>query len=104
MKKLITILVLLMCTASAMAQSTAIEVKKSIVCDDTKKIYNELVNGEYAESPAWGGEADKTKFILLINKTTGTWTLIEFNKNLSCILGVGEGSHIMDFEKKKQSL
>lgn len=101
MKKLITIIIATLLTTVAIAQSTAFERKKPVVCDDTKKIYNELVNGEYAERPVWGGEGENTKFILLVNKTTGTWTLIEFLKDTSCILGVGEGSVILDLDKKK---
>ena len=104
MKKLIAILVLLMFTAAAIPQSTSVERKKSVICDDTKKMYNELVNGEYAERPVWGGEGENSKFVLLINKKTGTWTFIEFVKDVSCVLGVGEGSLILDLEKKKQSL
>ncbi len=88
----------------AIAQSTAVEKKKNVVCDDTKKMYNELVNGEYAEKPVWGGEGENSKFVLLVNKKTSTWTLIEFLNDTSCVLGVGEGSVILDLEKKKQSL
>ena len=104
MKKLITVLIAALLTTAAIPQSTSVERKKTVICDDTKKMYNELVNGEYAERPVWGGEGENTKFILLVNKTTGTWTLIEFLKDTSCVLGVGEGSVILDLEKKKQSL
>ena len=102
MKKLITILVAALLTTAAIPQAT--QAKKNVLCDDTKKMYNELVNGEYAEKPVWGGEGENSKFVLLINKQTGTWTFIEFVKDTSCVLGVGEGSFILDLEKKKSSL
>jgi len=101
MKKLITILIAALLTTAAIPQSTAVEKKKTVICDDTKTMYNELVNGEYAERPVWGGENENSKFVLLINKKTGTWTFIEFVKDTSCVLGVGEGSIILDLEKKK---
>ena len=104
MKKLITILVTALLTTAAIPQSTSVERKKNVLCDDTKTMYNELVNGEYAERPVWGGEGDKTKFILLINKQTGTWTFIEFLNDTSCVLGVGDGSVILDLEKPRTRL
>jgi hypothetical protein len=103
MKKLITILVAALLTTAAIPQSTAVEKKKTVICDDTKTMYNELVN-EYSERPVWGGDGENSKFVLLINKKTGTWTFIEFVKDTSCVLGVGEGSLILDLEKKKPSL
>jgi len=102
MKKLITILVAALLTTAAIAQST--QAKKNVICEDTKTLYNDLVNGEYAERPVWGGDGENSQFVLLVNKKTGTWTFIEFVKNRSCVLGVGEGSLILDLEKKKQNL
>jgi len=102
MKKLIVILVTALLTTAAIPQYT--EVKKTVICNDTKTLYNDLVNGEYAERPVWGGEGENSKFVLLINKTAGAWTFIECVKDRSCVLGVGEGSLILDLEKKKQSL
>ncbi len=102
MKKLIVILVTALLTTAAIPQYT--EVKKTVICNDTKTLYNDLVNGEYAERPVWGGEGENSKFVLLVNKKTGTWTFIEFVKDRSCVLGVGEGSLILDLEKKKQNL
>ena len=102
MKKLIVILVTALLTTAAIPQYT--EVKKTVICNDTKTLYNDLVNGEYAERPVWGGEGENSQFVLLVNKKTGTWTFIEFVKDRSCVLGVGEGSLILDLEKKKPSL
>jgi len=104
MKKLITIVFATLLTTVAIAQSTSVERKKTVVCDDTNKIMKELISGEYEENPAWGGTGDKSMFILLINKKTGTWTLVEGNKTIACILGVGEDSRIFDLDKKKLSL
>lgn len=88
----------------SVVQADPIEKKKPVICDETKKIYEELVNGEYAEMPVWGGHGEKSNFVLLVNKETGTWTLLEFNKDTSCILGVGEGSRALGFGKPKTTL
>lgn len=102
MKKLIILLFTALLITVAIAQST--QAKKNVICDDTTTLFNELVNGEFIEKPVWGGQGENSKFVLLINKKTGTWTFIEVIKDRSCILGVGGGSVILDIEKKMQSL
>jgi hypothetical protein len=104
MKKLITILVATLLTTVATAQSTSFKIEKTLVCDDTKKIVNELMNGDYKEVPVWGGSEEKTKFMLLVNKETGTWTLIQFTPGVGCVLGVGDESKFLNIDKKKLSL
>jgi len=105
MKKLITIaLATTLLTTVAIAESTAVERKKIVVCEDSNTLMKELITGDYEEKPAWGGTGEKSMFILLINKKTGTWTLIEGNKTIACVLGVGEDSRIFDLDKKKLSL
>lgn len=104
MKKLIILLFTALLITVAIAQSTAVEKKKNVTCYDTTTLFNALVNGEFIERPVWGGEGENSKYVLLINKKTGTWTFIEFVKDTSCVLGVGGGSVILDLEKKMQSL
>ena len=91
------------CIAFALAQSTAIEINKKIVCDDTKSLLDTLLN-EYRESPVWAGTDDKSRYSLLINQETGTWTMIQFDKNTTCILGVGENSRLLNGSKPKITL
>lgn len=104
MKKLITGIIIALSTTFVLAQSTSFNIDRTLVCDDTKKIFNELMKGEYKESPLWGGVGEKTKFILLVNQSTGTWTIIQFTPGVGCILGSGEGSTLSSTEKKKLGL
>lgn len=104
MKKLITIIFATLLTTVATAQSTSFKIEKTLVCDDTKKIVNELMNGDYKEVPIWGGVDETTKFMLLTNTKTGTWTLIQFTPGVGCVLGVGDESKTLNVDKKKLSL
>jgi hypothetical protein len=111
MKKIIIFATLAFVIAIALAQSayvdtasTAFELKKPVMCDKTKKIFAELINGEYQELPAWSGEDEKTRFVLLINQETSTWSIIQFDKETACILGVGEKSKVLNYNKNKMSL
>ena len=103
MKKLIVFLLMASVIAVALAQSTAVEINKKVVCDDTKTLLDTLLN-EYKESPVWAGTDDKSRYSLLINQETGTWTMIQFDKNTTCILGVGEQSRAISFGKPKTTL
>ena len=66
MKKLITILVTVLSTTAAIPQYA--QVKKNVICNDTKTLYNDLVNGEYAERPVWGGEGENSQYTLSLVK------------------------------------
>ena len=103
MKKLIVFLLMASVIAVALAQSTAVEINKKVVCDDTKTLLDTLLN-EYKESPVWAGTDDKSRYSLLINQETGTWTMIQFDKNTTCILGVGENSRLLNGSKPKITL
>lgn len=103
MKKLIVFGLMACVIAVALAQSTAVEINKKIVCDNTKTLLDTLLN-EYHESPVWGGDDDKSKFGLLINQETGSWTIVQFDKDTTCILGVGENSRAISFGKSKNTL
>jgi len=107
MKKLIVLIVVASMIASyisnALAQSSAVKINKTVVCDDTKTLLDTLLN-EYNESPVWAGTDEKSKYGLLINQETGTWTMIQFDKNTTCILGVGENSRAISFGKPKTTL
>jgi hypothetical protein len=104
MKKLIILAALLsVFVTSAQTPSedwATFKINKPLVCGPTKKMIGELINGEYKELPAWGGDGEKTRYSLLINQETGSWTLVQFDKDNTCVLGVGEKSKVMNFNKK----
>lgn len=103
MKKFIAFLLSAFIIAVAIAESTPVEIEKKVVCDDTKKIMDTLMK-DYQELPVWGGTDETTRYGLLINQETGTWTIVQFDKTTTCILGVGENSRAMSFGKTKISL
>ncbi len=65
---------------------------KEVYCDDAKKVISSLVTGEYQEKLAWMGDSESgdSKFVLLMNTKTKTWTLIQMNQEVACVLGSGE--------------
>lgn len=105
MKKLLAFPLLLI-FGIAVAQSTIgpITTNKPVVCETTSLVLDYLANGEYKELPVWAGKDEKTSFGLLVNQATGTWTLIEFNKDHACLLGSGINSRAIHFGKSSTPL
>lgn len=73
---------------SLYAQQSAIQVDKTLLCASTKDVFQSLAT-DWNEKPIWGSNLKDSKVILTVNKKTGSWTIIQFNKNLACILEVG---------------
>jgi hypothetical protein len=94
MKKLLAlVLVLPLLTAAAPeVVDDAFIVEKRVICDKTNTMFQVLMNGQSQENPIWGGTNGSAKFSLFTNKETGTWTMVQFNKDVACILGHGDNS------------
>ena len=77
----------------AVAQS--ITVQKPIECADTATLLRGLSGSEYKEKPIWLGvdpSSTVSKYSLFVNEETKTWTLIQFDDKIACVLGTGENS------------
>lgn len=85
-------LILLLTLLSFYVLAEPITKNKRVICDDTTTLLNEMVNGEYKENPVWSGLDSETgtKYGVLMNSKTGTWTIIQFDETMACVLGVGE--------------
>jgi len=70
--------------------SDVIESTKKIICTDTDSL-SELLAKEFKEVPVFSGfnEEEGQTYILTLNAKTGTWTMIQGNKKISCVIGVG---------------
>jgi hypothetical protein len=79
----------------ALAYAQPVTVEKPVVCEKTEKVIESLQKGQYKENPSWIGYDDKSKYALFSNEKTKTWTMIQFNENIACIIGVGEGSKLV---------
>ena len=80
-------------TGLAFAQTVTMQ--KPLHCGDTKTVIQGLTGNDYKEKPIWWGtesQAPLPKYSLFVNEQTRTWTLIQFDDNMACVLGVGEAS------------
>lgn len=76
----------------ALAQAQPVTVEKPVICDKVEIVIRGLQDGQYQEQPFWIGVDDLSRYTLFTNPKTRTWTLVQFNDRIACILGAGEGS------------
>lgn len=90
MRKTIITLALLFSTTT-FAQEV-INLTKSIKCSNAESVMQYFTE-QYKEMPVWVGKTTNgTHVTLLINKEKRSWTLIEYDSKLACILGAGDAT------------
>jgi len=89
-KQILKLFFAILFPASAFGQPVMIE--KPVLCAETATVMNGIASSQYGEKPSWIGADEKSKFTLFVNEKTKTWTLIQFDNNVACIIGVGDGS------------
>ena len=94
MKYILTFLTSLLCL-TVVAQTTT---KKEVYCDNTDKLLLILQNGEFEETPIWFGKGDgkAPNYSLLVNQKTKSWTMIQFNNEIACVIGTGENFNLLN--------
>ena len=86
-------LAFLFCLISTIANAQVFESKKNITCGNTKFMLKTLSGEDIEEHPIWVGVTDetKTRTVILVNKATQTWSVIQMDDRITCVLSVGEG-------------
>lgn len=77
----------------AVAQSVTMQ--KPVECADTATLMRGLRGSDYKEKPIWWGiepGATVPRYSLFVNEETKSWTLIQFDEKIACVLGTGENS------------
>ena len=65
---------------------------KPVYCYTTQEFFTMLKKSDYREQAVWIGNAGVSKYSLFTNEKTGTWTIVQFDKEDACMIGAGEGS------------
>ena len=81
----------LFCLTSSIANAQdIIDVNKQMKCSDAQ-VMMDYFTSVYKETPIWVGKTvHNTHIALLANKQTRSWTMIEYDTKLACVLGAGE--------------
>jgi len=87
------LLLALLVVGLTVAQS--VTVQKPIECADTATLLRGLGGSDYKEKPIWWGiepGATVSRYSLFVNDETKSWTLIQFDEKIACVLGTGDAS------------
>ena len=82
----------------AMAIAQPVTVEKPVVCDISKVVIETLIGKDYKEQPFWIGNDETSRYVMLVNEKTKTWSFVQFNENVACVLGTGV-NHLQIFLK-----
>ena len=82
---------LLFCLTSSIAHAQEIiDLNKAMKCSDPQKVMNYFTD-THMETPVWVGKTvHNSRITLLTNSATGSWTMIEYDDKIACVLGAGE--------------
>jgi hypothetical protein len=82
---------LLFCLTSLIANAQEIiDLTKQMKCSDAQTVMNYFTD-VFKETPVWVGRTvHNTHITLLANRETKSWTMIEYDTKLACVLGAGE--------------
>lgn len=94
MRKTITAIALLI-SSTTFAQEV-INLTKELKCSDAEVVMNHFAEN-YGEKPVWVGKTTfNTHITLMVNKEKRSWTIIEYDSRIACVLGAGETSSSPD--------
>jgi len=81
----------LFCLISSIANAQEIiELTKPMKCAEAQVMLNYFVY-THKETPVWVGKTvHNTHVTLLMNKETRSWTMVEYDARIACVLGAGE--------------
>ena len=72
-----------------------VTVQKPVDCVNTETLFQGLIGSDYKEKPIWLGiqsDASLPKYSLFVNEQSKSWTLVQFDEKIACVLGTGEAS------------
>lgn len=90
----------LFCLASSIANAATFQSSKNVICDEQQVILDTLLS-KYEEKVIWMGKdaQDGTAYILTSNEKSSTWTYLQTNGSIACVLGVGTKTTLIFGEK-----
>jgi len=87
----ILLMAFLFCLTSSIANAQeVIELNKPVKCGDAQWVMNHFTS-EYGEKPMWvGKDGNSNSYVtLLVNRETRSWTLLQYDGKMACVLSVG---------------
>lgn len=94
MKHLSNKVALLFSLTTSIANAQPKELQKPVLCDTLENVVTAVAKN-FQEKPMWAGKDAKTQYVITFNEKTKTWSFIQFDESMACILGTGEGGQLI---------
>lgn len=92
MNKIVMAFLFCLTSSIANAQAPIVDMQKPLKCSNAQSVFD-FFKDKFDEKPTWVGKTTTGTYItLLVNKEKRTWTMIEYDVGLACVLGAGESS------------
>lgn len=77
------------------------EVKQTVYCGQADVIVSRLIGEDFKEVPVWAGKDAETesRIVLMVNAKTKTWTILQMDETVACLIGSGENATIIKLGK-----
>lgn len=95
-------LIAAMLVTPVLADDSVVELNKTVQCAKTDFVFDTLRN-KYHEFPIWGGAKENSHYVLTVNPSTSTWSLVNFNDEVACLIDAGVGFRINTVPKNNTS-
>jgi len=83
-----------------LVHAQSFETEKPVICSDLKTIVEFVSGPEYEEQPFWNGRGEEgSKYILMLNPLTQSWTFIQYNDKIACVIGSGVNGRLLRLGK-----
>lgn len=89
------LLLAVLCLISSVASAQLSEYERKVTCGKTKFVIEALTKVA-KERAIWVGKDEDTgtDTVVMVNPTTLTWTVVQYDKDMACVLHSGEGFKI----------
>lgn len=86
----------LFCLAASVAHAQLHEYERRFTCGETQFVISALTKTAQ-ERPIWSGADSQTgtQTTLLVNTKTLTWTVVQYDHKMACVLHSGEGFRVL---------
>lgn len=86
-----------LCLTTSISYAQLAEYERKLSCGKTKFLL-EALSKIAKEKIIWSGDSkySETQTVVMINTETLTWTVVQYDKNMACVLNNGEGFKIKD--------
>lgn len=105
MKKCMALAVSMLISMPTLAAGEAwFESNKPVKCGPFREIIQLVTGSPFLEQPLWIGQSgtDVTQFALFRNPDTNTWTLVQYGREMGCVLGMGKGEKTHEYNSNFQ--